>query len=112
MICQGGDPKSSLSSPALVQKVFFGPKMKQEDLLEFYEYMNPEESVGWPISMMFPFVDVEKVKQHTNRKIAWIGGQNDVIMSPKIMKDAAEKYHAPLTIVPSAGELNCRYHRV
>jgi pimeloyl-ACP methyl ester carboxylesterase len=70
MLLQGGDPKSSLSSPALVQKIFFGPKMKQEDLLAFYEYMNPEESVGWPISMMFPFVDVEKVKKHTNGKVA------------------------------------------
>jgi pimeloyl-ACP methyl ester carboxylesterase len=112
MLRQGGDPKSPLSSPALVQKVFFGPKMKQEDLLEFYEYMNPEESVGWPISMMFPFIDVEKVKRHTNGKVAWIGGQNDVLMSPSIMKEAAEKYHAPLTIVSSAGKLNCRYHRV
>jgi hypothetical protein len=108
MLRQGGDPKSPLSSPVLVQKVFFGPKMKQEDLLELYEYTNPEESLGWPISMMLPFIDVEKVKRHTNGKVAWIGGKNGVLMSPKIMKEAAEKYHAPLTIVPSAGKLNFR----
>lgn len=107
MILHGGDPKSPLSSPALVQKIFFGPKMKGEDLLEFFEDMNPEESVGWPNSMMFPFVDVEKVKQHADGKVAWIGGQKDVIMSPKVMKSAAKKYNAPLTIVPSAGEWDC-----
>jgi pimeloyl-ACP methyl ester carboxylesterase len=100
MILQGGDPKSPLSTPALVRKIFFGPNMKQEDLLAFFDDMNPEESIGWPSSMVFPFVNVEKVKQHANGKVAWIGGQNDVIMSPKVMKGAAEKYHAPLTIVP------------
>ena len=103
IIHQGGDPKAPLSSPALVQKIFFGPQMRRDDLLKFYEDMNPEESIAWPSSMMFPFVDVKKVKEHASGKVAWIGGQKDVIMSPRIMKGAAQAYQAPLTIVPSAG---------
>lgn len=70
--------------------------------------MTPEESIGWPSSMMFPFVDIEKVKQHTNGKVAWIAGQNDVIMTPTLMNEAAQAYHAPLTIVPFAGEFGPR----
>ncbi|KAG8835240.1 hypothetical protein FRC18_000790 [Serendipita sp. 400] len=103
----GGDPKAPLSSPRLVRQVFFGPRMRQTELEEFYEGMNPEESVGWPQTMMLRFItreDAKKVKEGASGRVAWIAGEKDAIMTPDIMRRAAREYEdAPLTIVKDAG---------
>jgi pimeloyl-ACP methyl ester carboxylesterase len=99
----GGDPKSPLSSPPLVRRIFFGPHITSPSLQTFFEDMNHEESIGWPESMMFPFVDVEKVKRSASGRVSWISGDKDVIMTPTLMKRAAEKYGASLRLVKDAG---------
>lgn len=103
VIGQGGDPKGPLSSPALVQRIFFGSKMRKEELEEFFSGMNTEESVAWPQSMMSTFVDIPKAKKSANGRVAWISGEEDVIMPPALMKKAAALYDAPLTVVPYGG---------
>lgn len=127
IIWQGGDPKAPLSSPALVKSTFFGPKMDHQigsfwstpssgssgssvpALMEFYEEMNPEESMGWPSSMMHPFIDVEKVKRHASGNVAWIGGECDVLVSPAITRAAAKAYNTSATIIPLAGRYKFSY---
>ncbi|PVF97628.1 alpha/beta-hydrolase [Serendipita vermifera] len=103
MIYHGGDPKSPLSTPSLVNRIFFGPYMTPSNLNTFFEDMNHEESISWPQSMMFPFVNVERVKERASEKVAWISGDKDAIMTPKVMKKAAEEFGAPLRLVKGAG---------
>ncbi|KAG8815358.1 hypothetical protein FRC17_000739 [Serendipita sp. 399] len=100
----GGDPKAALSSLSLVRNAFFGPRMREEELERFYAGMNPEESVGWPQTMMLRFIrDVEKVKQGASGRVAWIGGEKDALMTQDIVRRAAKEYDAPLIIVKDAG---------
>ena len=78
--------------------------MRKEDLEEFFSGMNTEESIAWPHSMMSAFVDIPKAKANASGRVAWISGEEDVIMPPALMKRAADLYDAPHTVVPHGGE--------
>lgn len=61
-IWHGCDPNSPLSSPQLVKQAFFSPQTTC-DMEAFFKQVNPEESLAWPLSMMLPFADTDKVNE-------------------------------------------------
>ncbi|KAM0755158.1 alpha/beta-hydrolase [Meredithblackwellia eburnea MCA 4105] len=110
MLWQMGDPASVLSTPRLVARAFFGTSYftSQTPPPDFFEDMNTEESIAWPSSMMFRFVNTERVKMHLkgedgNVRLALIAGTEDRLMTPAVMEMLEKEYGCGLVPIDGAG---------
>ena len=70
-----GDSRSALSSPKLMRDVYFSQEYPQWE--EFYKTLNRSESMLWPCSMMYRFVDVDKVKTNAGGRVYIMAGEKD-----------------------------------
>ncbi|KAK7033571.1 hypothetical protein VNI00_012795 [Paramarasmius palmivorus] len=99
----GCDNMSPLSSPALVKRAFFSDGYDEEELKEFFNQMNSEESPGWPKTMTNKFTEHVTVKANVEGKVHIISATHDRLMTPPIMKKLVELYGSTSNIVEGSG---------
>jgi hypothetical protein len=98
MILHLWHPNSPLSHPAYTKRAFFSPEMSDAYVEKFQERVSPYESFIWPIGMMKPFVNDQKIVGQisswgsSRQGILVLGGEVDKIMRQPIMEDLAEMY--------------------
>lgn len=93
-------PRSPLSSTALVRSAFFSASCPTEIVVACEDNMAKWESMVWPMSMMWKFVDPTAVMRGISgegvggdgRKILIVNGEEDQLVGVRIGTDLAECY--------------------
>ncbi|KAH7370090.1 Alpha/Beta hydrolase protein [Rhexocercosporidium sp. MPI-PUGE-AT-0058] len=102
-------PRSPLSSTSLVHQAFFSPSYPVSEVRRFATLMPEYESMLWPLSMMFRFVDVGRVVRSITgwgkggMRLLVIAGEKDRLMDVELMRQMAAEYRVAVESQP--GEL-------
>ncbi|KAL8296649.1 hypothetical protein RB597_005973 [Gaeumannomyces tritici] len=105
MLFHGWHPNSPLSHPALTKRIFFSDGGVDDDYVaRFQARTSAYESFLWPISMMRPFVDPERLLRRlfgragaddgSSQRILVMSGEGDRLMTPPVMRHLAATYRA------------------
>lgn len=105
-----GHPSSPLSTPALVQRAFFGSRFNSRDVPGFMQWMPNYESMGWPIGQFGSFwrwlrgrntwMEVKDILRHVEvsqaepgqDSICVIVGLEDMMYDEGMRKRVAKEY--------------------
>ncbi|KAI1174988.1 Alpha/Beta hydrolase protein [Nemania sp. FL0916] len=92
-----GHSNSPLSHPFLVKQVFFSDDYPETKLADFMSHMSRYEAFGWPLGMLFQFVDPKKALLNikgwgVGNRLLIMAGTEDKLMTKPIQKQSAETY--------------------
>lgn len=99
-------PQSALSTPALLKGAFFSQDYPIKKVEELSNVIPTAESLMWPFSMMYRFINVGLVLKNIpggKKDILVLAGGEDKLMRPHLMKKAALAYGARYAEVPNSG---------
>lgn len=110
MVLHGWHSNSPLSHPFLIKQAFFSKDYPESDLAAFGNLLNRYESLWWPITMMYPFVDAKRLLQHISGwgrgdRILIMAGTEDKLMTKNVVLGLAELYRAASAELVSKGQL-------
>jgi pimeloyl-ACP methyl ester carboxylesterase len=100
-----GDLRSPLSTLPLVRRAYFGSHTPPGVVQGFLNScMNHEETVTWMRDMVFRYVEPNKViTKVPGRRIFCIGGDQDALITPDIVRGTANEYGVGGVLVSPAG---------
>jgi len=100
-----GDLRSPLSTRPLVQRAFFGEHTRQRAVQEFFDcYMNHEEAVTWMREMVFRYAEPREVMAKVpGGRVFCVGGDQDALITPDMVRDTANEYGVGVEYVQPAG---------
>lgn len=99
MIFHGWHSNSPLSHPYLTKQAFFSAEYPETELVEFQHHLNRYESFLWPLGMMCPFVDAQRLLSNISGwqgsntdRVLIMAGTGDKMMTEDVQRKAAKTY--------------------
>lgn len=110
MVLHGWHSNSPLSHPFLIRRAFFSDGYPESKLVEFRRLLNRYESLRWPMTMMYPFVDPRRLLGNISGwakgdRLLVMAGTEDKLMTKDIVHDTAATYRAATADMISRGRL-------
>ena len=97
LLWHGLHPRSPLSSPELVHRLFFSPQFPMDRVRAFFPLLSDTEAWRWPVATVFrDYVDPTQVLQNCQRRMLVVGGERDILFDPAQTRRMGTEYSAAL----------------
>ncbi|KAI1839934.1 hypothetical protein JX265_013890 [Neoarthrinium moseri] len=98
MLFHGWHSNSPLSHPFLTKRAFFSEEYPEADVVNFQRHLNRYESFLWPLGMLLPFVNAQKLLSNITGwgsggdRVLIMAGTGDKLMTEPVQRKAAKTY--------------------